>query len=177
MKQDTQSLVDKLPAYFLDFEASSLDEDSWPIEIGIARVRNRKVATDSRLIRPEPDWNPDAWSSASEKIHGISRETLRTAGIEATKVAMWFKEQNTGIAITDNPEFERRWLIKLLGAHPPFPLVRLLDFDSYVKMSLPDAAAVSRCFRALEASRPQPHRAGPDAARLASAWLAGAHQN
>lgn len=174
MNQETQTPIRNSPVYFLDFEASSLDADSWPIEIGIARVVDDAVVTKARLIRPHPYWSEGAWSEASAEIHGLSRARLDAEGYDAWEVAAWFKDLNTGIAVTDNPEFERRWLIRLLATDPPFPGVRLLDFDSYLRISLPDAAAVTRAYRSLENQGPPPHRAGPDAERLARAWASGA---
>lgn len=174
MADSTRHLVETRPAYFLDFEASSLATNSWPVEIGIARVIDGVVETESRIIKPHPDWEDDGWSSASAEIHGLSRAHLDAKGQEPFEVAKWFKERNIGLAITDAPVFEQRWLIKLLATDPPFPVVQLLDFDSYVAMSLPEAAAVSRVYRALETQGPPPHRAGPDAERLAKAWLEGA---
>ncbi|ETX13636.1 hypothetical protein OCH239_09395 [Roseivivax halodurans JCM 10272] len=169
----TQALVDTRPAYFLDFEASSLADTSWPVEIGIARIVDGEVVADSRLIRPHPTWEPEGWSDESARLHGINLELLEADGAPAEEVAAWFRERNVGLAITDNPHFEQRWLIRLLATDPPFPGVELLDYDSYLRMSLPDAAALGRAERARKAAGPAPHRAGPDAARLAGAWLAG----
>jgi DNA polymerase-3 subunit epsilon len=174
LNDNTSHLVKTRPAYFLDFEASSLASNSWPVEIGISRVVDGAVVTESHLIKPHPDWEDEGWSVASAEIHGLSRAHLEAEGLEASEVATWFQERNIGLAITDNPEFEQRWLIRLLATNPPFPPVHLLDFDSYVRMSLPDAAAVSRVYRAMDAQGPPPHRAGPDAERLATAWLNGA---
>ena len=173
MSNNTKSLVQTEPAYFLDFEASSLDDDSWPIEIGIAWIESGLVLCESKLIRPDPDWNKDAWSEASADIHGLSLDVLAVDGAKAQDVATWFKARNRGIAISDNPEFERRWLIRLLATAPPFPAVQILDFDSYVRMTLPNAGAVARVYDTLK-QEPTPHRAGPDAARLARAWSVGA---
>ena len=173
MIEDTRYQVRTRSAYFLDFEASSLDAESWPVEIGIARVVEGAVITESRLIRPHPGWNDEAWSESSAAIHGLSRARLDAEGDSAPDVAAWFKERNIGIAVTDAPEFEKRWLVRLLATDPPFPAVQLLDFDSYVRMTLPDAASVSRVYHALEAQGPPPHRAGSDAERLAKAWLNG----
>jgi DNA polymerase III epsilon subunit-like protein len=173
MSNNTELLVQTESAYFLDFEASSLDEDSWPVEIGIAWIEDGSVLCESKLIRPEPDWNKGAWSEASADIHGLRLDVLASDGSKAQDVATWFKARNRGIAITDNPEFERRWLIRLLATDLPFPAVQILDFDSYVRMTLPNAAAVARAYEILK-KEPTPHRAGPDAARLARAWLIGA---
>ncbi len=173
MTERTQNLVRTQPAYFLDFEASSLSAISWPIEIGISRVVQSKVITASRLIKPHPDWDAAGWSDVSAGIHGLSRAYLEAEGDDPKAVAQWFKAENTGIAVTDNPEFERRWLIRLLETDMPFPKVQLLDFDSYIRMSLTDHAAIECVYHTLESAGPPPHRAGPDAARLAKAWLRG----
>ena len=64
---------------FLDIEASGLGPDSWPIEVGLAWIVDQAVQTWSSLIRPEPDWDPDAWSDQSAIIHNIPREDLDAA--------------------------------------------------------------------------------------------------
>jgi hypothetical protein len=133
----------------------------------------RKTLSEFKLIRPDPDWNDGAWSEASADIHGLGLDVLAADGTNAQDVATWFKAHNRGIAITDNPEFERRLLIRLLATDPPIPAVQILDFDSYVRMTLPNAAAVARVYDTLK-EEPTPHRAGPDAARLARTWSIGA---
>ncbi|WP_170330064.1 exonuclease domain-containing protein [Ruegeria arenilitoris] len=173
MTERTKHLVQSQPAFFLDFEASSLSAISWPIEIGIARVVGGEVVTGSRLIKPHPDWDDAGWSEISAQVHGLSRAYLEAEGDDPQRVAQWFKTENNGIAITDNPEFERRWLIRLLETDLPFPKVQLLDFDSYVRMSLIEEAAIARVYQSLETPGSPPHRAGQDAARLAKAWLSG----
>lgn len=169
----TQHLIQTRSAYFLDFEASSLSPNSWPIEIGVARVVDGAVVTGSRLIKPYSDWEDAGWSESSAAIHGLSRTYLEANGDDARDVAKWFKAENNGIAVTDNPEFEQRWLIRLLETDLPFPKVQLLDFESYVRMSLNDDAAIAQVFHSLETQGPPPHRAGQDAERLAKAWLSG----
>jgi len=174
MAKTKHQVIDTSTAYFLDFEACSLSEDSWPIEIGIARIVDAKVETESCLIRPHSAWSKKAWSEQSAGVHGLSLNVLEENGVDAKEAAKWFKNKNTGLAISDAPEFERRWLVQLLATDLPFPEVNLLDFDSYVRMSLPNAAAVARVYRYLANAGPTPHRAGPAAERLARAWVAGA---
>ena len=45
---------------FLDFEASSLSKDSYPIEVGWA---GEDGSTEAHLIRPAPDWTD--WDAAN----------------------------------------------------------------------------------------------------------------
>lgn len=48
---------------FLDFEASSLAPDSWPIEVGLSWIdHNLQVQTYHSLIQPVPEWPEHAWS-------------------------------------------------------------------------------------------------------------------
>ncbi|MBU2359980.1 MAG: hypothetical protein KKB02_13795 [Alphaproteobacteria bacterium] len=64
---------------FVDFEASSLDADSWPIEVGVAWISDGTVHSWSSLIRPETHWKRSAWSAASAQVHGITLSDLDTA--------------------------------------------------------------------------------------------------
>jgi len=58
----------------IDFEASGLESDSYPIQV--AWNINEEVHT--HFINPDfvPEW--EGWSTASEAVHGLSREFLRT---------------------------------------------------------------------------------------------------
>lgn len=56
---------------FLDFEASSLGDESWPIELGVCWLDNQeKLRTVSKLIKPHSDWKLSAWSEASQRVQG-----------------------------------------------------------------------------------------------------------
>lgn len=61
---------------FIDFEASSLSEQSWPIEVGLARLEGKRVVIESKLIRPRPDWSEFDWNEKSAAVHGIPRSDL-----------------------------------------------------------------------------------------------------
>src|SRR5215510_6144698 len=60
---------------FLDFEASSLGDDSYPIEVGWVFEDGREEA---HLIRPPPAWID--WDVTAERVHGIAREALLAQG-------------------------------------------------------------------------------------------------
>jgi hypothetical protein len=64
----------------LDVEASGLD--GYPIEVGWC---NERGALESHLICPAPGWT--GWSKASERLHGITRETLEREGESYRTVA------------------------------------------------------------------------------------------
>ena len=62
-------------------------------------------------------------------------------------------------------------MARLLAAASGLTVPRLVDFDRLVA-SRCTLAQTRRVYAALDAM-PTPHRAGPDAERLARAWLAG----
>ena len=156
---------------FLDFEASGLRETSWPIEIGLAWIEQGEARSEAQLIRPHPDWDEDAWSAESAEVHRIPRPALDRAW-PAERVAAWAAQRMAGqVVVADAPEFDGRWLRTLLATEPGLAAPRLADFDVMVATHF-SMAEVRRVYAALDAA-PTPHRAGPDAQRLARAWLAG----
>ena len=65
----------------IDFEATALTLESYPIEVGVARAMTPEgpVSTWSALISPDPSWNvPAQWDPDAERVHGISRWDLRS---------------------------------------------------------------------------------------------------
>lgn len=157
---------------FLDLEASGLASGSWPIEIGFARIAlDGAIVSVSQLIRPDPGWSEDHWSSQSAGVHGIPRRALDAAPT-ARDVAQWAMDQMAGrIAVSDAPSYDGRWLTMLLRIVDPEPLVRMVDFNHLVAMTY-DYEGVRRVYQTLDAL-PVPHRAAADAERLARAFIAG----
>lgn len=69
----------RFPLVVMDFEASALTLDSYPIEVGvaIATTPSSSIETWSSLIAPAPDWDlASHWDPDAERIHGISRWDL-----------------------------------------------------------------------------------------------------
>jgi DNA polymerase III subunit epsilon len=155
---------------FIDFEASSLSSQSYPIEIGCAWIEHDSVVQASDLIRPDPTWPPD-WSHESAAVHGIRRGALEHAE-PAIVIAGRFVPLLTGRTIVcDAPEFDGRWLGRLVELLPQPPVMRVIDFDALLHLALSHEG--QRSAYAHLAVTSSPHRAGADAARLAAAWLAG----
>jgi len=158
-------------AIFIDFEACSLAEDSWPIEIGLAWIDARgKIRSSSKLIKPHPGWQHSAWSERSEKVHGIPRLKLAAAE-EASEVARWAADQVSNVCIlSDAAEHDGKWLSSLMatiGREHDFEISSIQEFAlSHFK-----GAAKGMFFRALANNRPK-HRAADDAMNLAQAWRA-----
>ncbi len=95
---------------FIDFEASSLDEEnSYPISLGIVH----QGQTYYWLIKPKHCWTD--WDKKSEQLHGLSKEFLIANGREPDEVI----EKITSLLGTqcilhsDNPYWERLWLNRL----------------------------------------------------------------
>ena len=153
----------------LDFEASSLSEASWPIEIGLSWLEHGEVRTWSSLIHPASCWPIDDWSPQSASVHGISLSVLENAPL-ATEVAETFFEvlENRSL-VSDAPELETRWLDRLLRAAGRSENLSVEDFDG-ASFAMFDGYALDLVYETIE-RRPAPHRAGPDTARLARGWL------
>ena len=157
---------------FLDFEASSLHLDSWPIEVGLSWIdHNLEVQTFESLIRPEPDWSEDAWSQSSALVHNIPRRDLDTAP-DARSVAGNLLEALHGrLALSDAPQFEQHWLNQLFLAAGVTDHVQIEDFEATTLAAF-SPLALDYLYERLERIK-APHRAGADSARFAKGWLAG----
>ncbi len=156
----------------LDFEASGLSPHGWPVEIGLSWIENGSVETWSSLIRPAPTWDLADWSPQSAAVHGIPLSDLETAP-SATKVAENFLHVlGKQHLVSDAPKFELRWLSRLLQANN-YDRIPLIENFHVISFALFDNYALDLLYETLERRR-APHRAGPDSARLAGAWLKAA---
>ena len=159
----------------LDVEASALLADSWPIEIGVALVEGDRITrVEARLIRPDARWDPEAWSDESEALHGIDRATLEDAPA-AAEVAGWLLDLTAGLPVlSDAVAWDQAWLeVLLVAGGRPAPALTLLDFYTTLGTRLrgtPRWAEAAQAARSHLDRTPPPHRAGPDANRLATAW-------
>jgi DNA polymerase III epsilon subunit-like protein len=115
---------------FLDFEASSLADQSHPIEIAWVFQDGR---SESHLIAPAPVW--DDWDPQAEAIHGISRATLAAEGKPYGTVAHRMVEALTGHDLfASAPSWDGKWLSVLLRAGGfPRHLLRLRDTDEALR--------------------------------------------
>lgn len=97
---------------FLDFEASSLARESYPIEVGWA---GEDGSTEAHLIRPAPDWTD--WDATAEAIHGIGRDRLLTDGEPHDEVARRMLETlGPQQVYVTAPSWDGMWLSRLLRA-------------------------------------------------------------
>lgn len=167
---------------FLDFEASSLSDRSYPIEVGWVFADG---ACESHLIRPAPGWIE--WDPAAEALHGITREDLRGQGSSHEVVARRMVEVLTGHDLCASaPSWDGKWLSALLrAAEIPRRALRLRGTDEVLEETargilapvLP-AAALERSVAGLltisrirEDRSPPAHRALADAEDERQRWL------
>jgi hypothetical protein len=111
---------------FLDFEASSLSKESYPIEVGWA---GEDGSEEAHLIRPAPGWTD--WDAAAEAIHHISHDTLLIDGEPHDQVARRVLETlGPHEVYVTAPSWDGMWLSKLLRvAGLPRHAMRMQDAE------------------------------------------------
>jgi len=111
---------------FLDFEASSLSHDSYPIEVGWVFEDG---AAEVHLIRPAPDWTD--WDPRAEALHGLSRAQLEAEGEPLEAVARRALAALTGQQVfVSAPSWDGKWMSLLLrAAGLPRHALRVRDSD------------------------------------------------
>lgn len=168
---------------FLDFEASSLNAASYPIEVGWVFDDGVEEA---HLIRPAPDWTD--WDDRAEALHGITRARLQTDGMAHDAVARRVLDVlATHTVYVNAPSWDGKWLSVLLRAGGfPRHAMRFHDSDEAMMTAardrlagtVPEAALEAGAARLVEsarrtaAQRPVAHRALADARDERDLWLA-----
>lgn len=111
---------------FLDFEASSLNRKSFPVEVAWVFETGEG---ESHLIRPQPDWTD--WEAEAEGIHGLSRERLEREGMPADALARRMMEVLGPHSLyASAPSWDGKWLSVLLrGGGQPRHALRLKDTE------------------------------------------------
>ncbi len=158
------------PLAVIDYEASSLEDDSYPIEVGIAVWLDvaHPIVVWSSLIRPEREWRLYGhWSRRSQKAHGIRSDDLSTAP-DANAVAAELCARLDGVATVwcDGGPYDAYWNGRLFAAAKRVCPFRLGDWHRML-LGLPREvreAIVDRMERVEER-----HRAGDDAEAMLTA--------
>ena len=152
------------PITTLDFEATSLSNDSHPIEIGVARWEGPggEATTWSALIAPTDEWTArGSWSIQSQGIHGISPDMLERGMDPRAVMALLNDRCPIGtLAFCDGGRFDARWLSELATAADVEPRLHLGSWHRLIRCFDQEAAARIRGHRA---PHEIVHRAGPDA--------------
>lgn len=174
-KTNVRQTMTKLPHeqfVFLDFEASGLGPQSWPIELGVSWITSDlKVETYANLIKPAFDWGDDGWDDVSADIHGIPRSDLDAAPSADVVARDFLTVLGDRIALSDAPGFERFWLETLLEAAMLENTVDIRDFNSAASQTF--SSAVCARMKTHMRSRDDRHRAKADSASMAQAWAIG----
>lgn len=168
---------------FIDLEASALGRDGHPTEVGVALTDGRDLhEVRSWLIRPHPDWmfaDGGEWDPVAAEMTGITPGLLRHHGLDARHVVGDLDALLTRVqcVYSDAPEQDQSWLSTLYDAADASHTVRLhdvMEIDRLQrKMNLSRARQLwDHTIQAVDAAHALPrHRAGPDATRLALAFL------
>jgi hypothetical protein len=161
------------PVRVIDFEASSLEDGGYPIEVGLAvwPTESEPISIWSTLIRPTDDWRRFGhWSVASRHVHGISMNDL-AAGAPAGEVAKTLNEKlESGFVWCDGGPYDAYWLNALFEAAGCRPRFVLGNWHGLLR-GLPEHCR-DGALEALESAPPR-HRAGADAEQLMRALQAG----
>lgn len=118
---------------FLDFEASSLSEQSYPIQVawsdGVGQV-------ECWLIRPAEDWND--WCERAEEMHGITRESIEDEGRDIDWICRRMNQALAGkVVFTDGVHLDRFWLRRLFISGNAMHRFRLGDLFKLLEPRLP----------------------------------------
>lgn len=149
------------PFVTIDFEASSLGPESYPIEAGICIWDGPGLSarTWSSLIRPEPCW--DDWNPSSQDIHGIPRPALSAAPSAADVLGRLNELVGIGgVAMCDGGRHDRHWLLRLEQAAGRNACFLLGSWHAVIAM-MPEPLRERAYSHHDDAD--VPHRAGPDA--------------
>lgn len=97
---------------FLDFEASGLDPQSYPIQVGWTASY---TSADCIYIRPVESWT--YWSLEAEAIHGLPPRLLSDVGRPVAEVAERLNQALEGQTVyCDGLPWDRHWLDRLFEA-------------------------------------------------------------
>ena len=161
------------PLFTIDFEASSLDIGTYPIEVGVCRWLSPESQIEgwSTLIRPLPEWEANgSWSPASQAVHGIQRAELET-GVTATEAIIALNTILAGhIAYCDGGSHDLHWARMLARGSAVAPTFAIGDFDHLALCA--DQPGYRQLVRWLDRA-PTRHRARDDAERLMIALAHG----
>lgn len=158
------SIAINWPITTLDFEASSIGGNSYPIEIGIAcwRGPGHNATVWSKLIAPTRAWDRrNAWSPQSEAVHGIPREHLELGLDPDEAMQLLNKRCPIGtIAFCDGGQHDSYWLEELADAAEIEAQLHLGSWGKLLRSF--DQDALNRIERYKDGKN-LTHRAGADA--------------
>ncbi|HEY6331152.1 MAG TPA: transcriptional regulator [Blastocatellia bacterium] len=168
---------------FLDFEASSLSPQSYPIEVAwnLADGSIESYLISPRDIDAWTEWDPEA-----ELIHGIPRNELLASGYPPSTVCGFAIQSLADRTLySDAPSYDGMWLAKLFSVCPgPRPTIQIRHVDELlIQILSPDglrtanASARTQALAKIAAlkiearkQKPRRHRAAWDVEYLFCLW-------
>lgn len=150
---------------FIDIEASGLEPESYPIELGWADTLGN---SDGFFVRPLDDWTH--WDPVAASIHGIAHDELFERGLHVVDAAEKLNDMlGFETVYCDALDSDLFWISRLFDAAKLEPSFQLADFHQLHKLlSKQHMLSLQRVLRDL----PIPHRAQADAERYAKAIVA-----
>lgn len=161
------------PIFTIDFDASSLDDGTYPIEVGVCRwdFPAKPIKGWSMLIKPISAWKDHgSWCQSSQSIHGIKPDDLINGDTPTNVVSVLNDILGTNTAFCDGGEHDLHWAWMLSRASGVRPKWDIQGFDQLADKL--DQLGYMRMLRWLERAPPR-HRARDDAERLMKALARG----
>lgn len=147
------------PSFFIDFEASGIAPDSYPIEVAVVS----SDTTFSSLIKPVRYWTH--WSFDAQDMHGFTQDQLHQEGDTPAAVARNMNQLfSRQVLCSDSPQ-DGFWLDVLYEAADLIPTFELKPLEVLVGRE-----AANDIYRLLPTTRH--HRALNDATALMNAYRA-----
>lgn len=126
---DYASLLTKMH-YFLDFEASGLHPDSYPIEVGVYGGNGRNSPSYDSLIVPVSYW--EYWNFDSQDVHKIERPTLFEQGRIVAEVTADLNRLYEGQVLWADSAYDAMWMGILYEASPHEPTFTVDNIYRYI---------------------------------------------
>jgi len=148
----------------IDFEASSLRENSYPIEVAWG---DSPDTIKSFLLNPDYIEGWTEWNPKSYEFHGITQAELRRSGVDPRQVAGQMIKELAGQAVySDEPRYDNRWKTRLLADSGYDPCaIQIKDLNLYLKHIInaaPHCKSLNDFICSFECCETRQHRAGTD---------------
>ncbi|OOG86638.1 hypothetical protein B0E42_10305 [Pseudomonas sp. A25(2017)] len=147
------------PSFFIDFEASGIAPDSYPIEVAVVSSE----ISFRTLVKPARYWTH--WSFDAQDMHGLSQDRLRQQGDTPVTVARHMNQLFSGQLLCSDSPLDSFWLDVLYEAADLMPTFQLKPLEVFVGRE-----TASEIYRLLPTTKH--HRALPDATALMNACRA-----
>lgn len=116
--------------WIIDFEASGLSKQSYPIEVGLTNGSDEYQA----LIKPMAHWQ--YWSDEAEAVHRITRTQLGSAGLDPAHVAHTLNHKLSEQTVyCDSVHWDSFWCNVLFSDNGIHQRFEVLDIQELLKGS------------------------------------------